>query len=163
MTWGEVWSYLVLFGLAAAPWLEVFLVIPLGIAWGLHPTGVAVVGFVGNWIPILLIVYFYSQITLWLRKRRARKLGIDWEEAEAIDSKKTGKGRSIWSRYGMPGLALLAPALIGTDITALLALLFGIERQRVLVWMTVSLLLWTVLLAVGFYYGWGFVQTLHKG
>jgi uncharacterized membrane protein len=159
MSWGDIWPYIVLFGLAAAPWLEVFLVIPLGIAGGLHPVGVAVVGFIGNWIPILLIVYFFTQITNWLRKRRARKLGIDVDEADAVNSKKTGKGHKIWARYGVPGLALCAPVLIGTDITALLALLFGSSKKAVVVWMTVSLLIWTVVLAVASSYGLGFVKT----
>lgn len=157
----ETWEYVLLFLLAAAPWLEVFLVVPLGIVRGLNPVAVSIIGFAGNWIPILLIGFFFTRITAWLRKRRLRKQtassGIDstlpQDDASLVSTKKTTKARRIWDRYGMPGFAIIAPAVIGTDIAALLALSFGSAKQRVMVWMTISLALWTILLAYCTYYG----------
>ena len=146
------WEYLLLFGLAITPWLEVFLVVPLGIAWGLNPVLVSIVGFVGNWIPVLLIGFFYTQISRWIKRRRARKLGISEEEA-LTSGKKVTRARQIWDRYGTPGLALIAPAIVGTDIAALLALAFGSSKRWVMIWMTISLAVWTVILAVGTFYG----------
>lgn len=164
--WGTAWQYVVLFLLAAAPWLEVFLVVPLGIAWGLNPAAVAVTGFVGNWIPVLLIALFFRQFTAWRAKRRARKAAlaaaqsggttgeaVSASSGKAAESKKHRRAKRIWERYGIPGLALTAPAIVGTDIAALLALTFGSSPRWVLLWMTVSLALWSVLLAVGSVYG----------
>ncbi|MUG71210.1 small multi-drug export protein [Paenibacillus validus] len=169
--WGTAWQYAALFLLAAAPWLEVFLVVPLGIAWGLNPAAVAVTGFVGNWIPVLLIALFFRQFTAWRTKRRTRKAALTAAQSggtaaetatptsagTTAESKKHRRAKRIWERYGIPGLALTAPAIVGTDIAALLALTFGSSPRWVLLWMTVSLALWTVLLAVGSVYGLEFI------
>ena len=155
------WEFLVLFGLALTPWLEVFIVVPLGIAWGLHPVSVSIVGFVGNWIPVLAIGFFFAQISRWFRRRRARKLGISEEEALTAGKKAT-RARKIWDRYGMPGFALLAPAIVGTDIAALLALAFGSSKRWVMIWITLSLAVWTVVLAAGAYYGLDYMNLLRR-
>ncbi|MDQ1912174.1 small multi-drug export protein [Paenibacillus sp. GD4] len=154
--WGTAWQYVVLFLMAAAPWLEVFLVVPLGIAWGLNPVAVSVTGFLGNFIPLLLIGFFFTQISAWLQRRRQRKAqkqGVTEEEIAARSAKKEKRAKGIWERYGVPGLALLAPAIIGTDLAALLALSFGSSPRYVMIWMTISLAVWTVLLAVGTVFG----------
>ncbi|WP_019534959.1 small multi-drug export protein [Paenibacillus ginsengihumi] len=158
----HIWEYLALFGLAAAPWLEVFLVVPLGIAWGLSPIPVSIVGFIGNWIPVLLIGFFFTQISGWWKRRRARKLGISEEEA-LTSGKKMSRARKIWDRYGTPGLALIAPVIVGTDIAALLALAFGSSKRWVMLWITIGLAAWTVILAVGSYYGFGYIKFLKQG
>ncbi len=169
MIWDTIWQYAVLFLMAAAPWLEVFLVVPLGIAWGLNPAAVAVTGFVGNWIPVLLIAYFFKQITAWRKRRKLKKLQSQQqpesaaaEAAAAYDptSKRQRRARTIWEKYGVPGLALVAPAFVGTDIAALLALAFGSSRNSVIVWITISLALWTIALAIGSVYGLSYMQWL---
>jgi Mg2+/citrate symporter len=164
-----IWTYIVLFLLSAAPWLEVFLVIPLGVGMGLDPIAVAVTGFIGNWIPILLIGVFFKQLSMWLASRKERKRlkralvegdtysEIDDASEQEQQDKKHRRARGIWVKYGLPGLALLAPAIIGTDIAAILALAFGSPRRLVMIWMTISLLLWSIVLAVGSVYGFSFV------
>lgn len=160
-----IWQYVILFILAAAPWLEVFLVVPLGIAAGLNPVAVSFVGFFGNWIPVLLIGFFFVQISAWLKRRRerkARKAGRDPDADTQQVSKKDRRARKIWERYGIPGLALLAPAIVGTDIAALLALSFGSSKRWVMIWITISLALWTIGLAIASIYGFdylGFFET----
>lgn len=168
---GGFWAYVILFLLAAAPWLEVFLVVPLGIAMGMNPVGVAVAGFVGNWIPILLIGFFFKQLSAWREKRKAKKLqsgaaGLPSDPDAQTDeppkiAKKHRRARVVWEKYGIPGLALLAPTIVGTDIAAILALSFGSNRTWVMLWMTVSLAVWTVLLTVGSVYGFAFVGWTH--
>ncbi|WP_159887246.1 small multi-drug export protein [Paenibacillus puerhi] len=163
--WGTFWQYILLFLLAAAPWLEVFLVVPLGIAWGLQPVAVAITGFAGNWLPVLLIALFFRQFNAWRARRKARKEGRNpddpaWEasaEGVAGESKKQRRARGIWERYGIPGLALVAPAIVGTDIATLLALSFGSPPRWVVLWMTLSLVVWTIALTVGTVYGLDFV------
>jgi uncharacterized membrane protein len=164
-----IWTYIVLFLLSAAPWLEVFLVIPLGVGLGLNPLAVAVTGFVGNWIPILLIGVFFEQLNIWLKKRKERKMLRTASDEVEVDSesdpaamneqedKKNRRARGIWVKYGLPGLALLAPAIIGTDIAAILALAFGSPRRSVMIWMTISLALWSIALTVSAVYGFSFV------
>ncbi|MBP1157590.1 MULTISPECIES: small multi-drug export protein [unclassified Paenibacillus] len=175
--WGAAWQFVVIFLMAATPWLDVFVVVPLGVAWGLNPFGVSIVAFFGNWIPLLLLALFFREFTAWRTRRKERK-ALKRQLASAMDGestvvnegaggaastdlagspKKYRRAKQIWEKYGVPGLALLAPALVGTDIATLLALSFGSSRRWVMSWMTVSLLVWTVLMAVGSVYGLGFI------
>ncbi|WP_141502813.1 small multi-drug export protein [Paenibacillus luteus] len=148
-----IWQYIVLFLLAAAPWLDVFLVVPLGIVAGMSPVAVAITGFAGNFLMILLLGVFFNQFTSWREKRRLKK-GI------TAPSKKETRARQVWDRYGLPGLALLAPVIVGTDIAALLALTFGSSRTRVIQWMAISLAIWTIAMALGSVYGFGYMNLI---
>ncbi|MFF2089288.1 small multi-drug export protein [Paenibacillus sp. NPDC058174] len=146
-----IWKYILLFLLAAAPWLDIFAVIPLGIVANMQPVAVAVTGFSGNFLMTLLIGIFYDQFQSWREKRRLKK-GI------IVPSKKENSARQVWDRYGLPGLALLAPLIFGTDIATLLALSLGSSRVRVIQWMAVSLALWTVVMTLGSVYGFSFMK-----
>jgi uncharacterized membrane protein len=148
-----LWQYTVLFLLAAAPWMDVSIVVPLGIVWGLPPFSVGLTAFLGNLILILLLGLFFKQFSAWRAKRRMKK-GIN------SPTKKETRSRQIWEKYGIPGLALLAPILVGTDIAAVLALTFGSSRRHVIGWMTVSLAVWTILFAVGSIYGFSFLNLI---
>ncbi|CAM3357395.1 MULTISPECIES: small multi-drug export protein [Saccharibacillus] len=141
-----VWQYAALFLLAAAPWLDIFLVVPLGIVWGLSPVAVSIIGFAGNFLMVLLIGLFFTRISAWLERRKVK-------QGRTASSKKETRARRVWEKYGVPGLALVAPALVGTDIAAVLALSFGSSRRWVIGWMAVSLAVWTVVMAVGSVYG----------
>lgn len=144
-------KYVILFLLAAAPWLEVFLVVPLGIIIGLSPIIVALLGFLGNWFVIILITLLFHKLTEWWRKRKGKEMG---------NERKRSRAKKIWDRYGVPGLAILAPTIVGTDIATILALSFGSSKKWVFGWMTVSLALWTIVLALGTVYGIDFVGYL---
>ncbi|MGO4183883.1 small multi-drug export protein [Paenibacillus sp. TAF43_2] len=148
-----IWPYIVLFLLAAAPWLDVFLVVPLGIVAGLSPVAVAIIGFAGNFLLVLLLGLFFKQFSKWNTNRKLKK-GI------TTISKKETRARRIWERYGLPGLALLAPLIVGTDIAALLALSLGSSRKRVIQWMAVSLAVWTIVMALGSVYGFSYMKII---
>ena len=154
-----IWTYLVLFLLAAAPWLEVFVVIPVGLALGLNPITVAITGFIGNWIPILLIALFFRKLSIWRERRKERQrlknttsYNVSTEDNGTQlgqQEKKHRRARKVWEKYGVPGLCLLAPILVGTDIAMILALAFGSPRRPVTIWMTISLIAWTLVLTFG--------------
>jgi uncharacterized membrane protein len=144
-------QYFVLFLLAAAPWMDVSIIVPLGIVWGLPPLGVCIAAFSGNFLLILLLGVFFKQIDKWRENRKQMK-GIK------TPTKKEKRSREIWEKYGIPGLALLAPIFVGTDIAAIIALTFGSSKVRVVGWMTFSLALWTILFAVGSVYGFSLLN-----
>ncbi len=126
------WRYLLVFVLAAIPWLEILLVIPAGVAIGLDPLLVAVVAFAGNALPIYGIVLAYERL--------ATRFG--WGENEG--SKRRERARRVWNRYGLPGLALAAPVLTGVHLAAVIALGLGARGRSTLGWMTASIAVWTV-------------------
>jgi uncharacterized membrane protein len=144
-------QYVVLFLFAAAPWMDVSIIVPLGIVWGLPPIGVSIVAFSGNFLLILLLGIFFKKIDRW-RKNRKQKKGIQ------NPTKKERRSREIWEKYGIPGLALVAPIFVGTDIAAIIALTLGSSKTRVVGWMTISLAVWTIVFAIGSVYGFSLLN-----
>lgn len=139
-------EYLLVFLGGAIPWLEIALVIPLGIVSGLSPVGVMIAAFTGNLLTVLFVIFGFEKVKTWMDNRRKNK-GKE-------PSKKEARGKRIWNKYGMPGVALLGPIVIGTHIAAFLGLLLGAKKANVTTWMIVSVGLWTlifgVLTAMGF-------------
>lgn len=135
------WQYIVLFLISLIPFLDVFSVIPVSIALGMSPLAVAIISFLGNFIMVMSYVRFFIQITEWLTKRRAKKKRkIDLTKIET-------KVKHTWEKHGLPVFALGVPFILATDITTLLALRFGSAKIRVIAWMGVSLVIWTVVIA----------------
>lgn len=140
-----------LFVLAATPLVELLVVIPLGIGYGLPPAAVALITWAGNAAPVVGIVVLFERWRAWRRRRAAG----DAAEADAADGGggRRGGGRwqraqRLWARYGTPGLALLAPLVTGVHLAAVVALALGAPRRTVLGWMLLSLAAWTLALTL---------------
>ncbi|QBI22107.1 hypothetical protein ER308_18045 [Egibacter rhizosphaerae] len=130
---------------AAVPWVELLVVVPPAILLDLDPTLVAIVAFVGNFLPVLGLVAGWSVI---LRRREARGKAAPG----SAESGRYARGRRVARRYGVPGLALLGPLLTGIHLAALIALGLGASRREVVIWTAGSLALWaagTALATVG--------------
>ena len=140
-----LWQYFLVFVFSATPWIEILLVIPAALAMGLDPWLVGILAFAGNTAPIFIMVYGYD---LW-RKWRAEKAKGYARPA----SRRRRRALRIWNRYGLPGLSLLAPALTGIHLAVLIALAFRTSKKDLLVWMNISLVVWTTGLTLGVYYG----------
>lgn len=143
-----MFEYFLVFLGAAIPWLEIALVIPLGIISGLSPVGVMLLAFTGNMLTVLLLIIGFQKVKEWV----ASKSKKDGEK----ESKRTDRGKRIWNKYGMPGLALLGPFLIGTHIAAFIGLLFGASKVNTTIWMTISIGLWTLILGIATAMGFNF-------
>ncbi|MFB1080469.1 small multi-drug export protein [Jeotgalibacillus sp. JSM ZJ347] len=129
-------EYALLFLAAATPWLEIALVVPLGILRGLSPFWVMVTGFAGNLLTVFLLIVLFQKVKEYLTKRNEKKQGKE--------GKRQTRARNIWNKYGLPGLSLLGPILIGTHIAAFIAMSLGADKTRVLIWQIVSIALWTL-------------------
>lgn len=139
-------SYIIIFILAAIPFFEVMLIIPVAIVGGLPAVPVMIVAFLGNLLTLGLLIVFIEKIKSW----RSKKKG---DEAE---SKRHKRAKGIWDKYGLPGLAFVGPFFIGTHLTALLASTFGSSRKRTFYLMTASLAIWTIVLGLFAHYGFDF-------
>jgi hypothetical protein len=141
-----MWEYFLVFLGAAIPWLELALVIPLGIVTGLNPFWVVIVGFVGNMVTVMALIIGYDRFNLWLSKRRQGK--------EEKESKRSERAKKIWNKYGLPGMLLLGPVLIGTHIAAFIGMSLGASKKQTTIWSVISIALWAlvfgVLTALGF-------------
>ena len=143
-----MFEYFLVFLGAAIPWLEIALVIPVGILRGLSPFWVMTLAFVGNMLTVLILIAAFQKVKEWMESRRQK----DGKE----ESKRTERGKRIWNKYGMPGLALLGPFLIGTHIAAFIGLLFGASKVNTTIWMTISIALWTLILGIATAMGFDF-------
>lgn len=148
-------EYILIFIGAAIPWIEAIIVIPIGIIRGLHPVAVTIVAFCGNLLTILLVVFFYEKMEEWMRKRREKK-GTNND----ITKKRFARAQRIWDKYGMPGLSLIGPLLIGTHFTIFMTLALSSSKKASTWWMIISLLIWCLIAAIGFYYGLNLVSIL---
>lgn len=141
-------EYFLVFLGAAIPWLEIALVIPVGILRGLSPFWVMTLAFVGNMLTVLILIIAFQKVKEWMEARK-KKDGTG-------ESKRTERGKRIWNKYGMPGLALLGPILIGTHIAAFIGLLFGASKVNTTIWMTISIALWTIVFGIATAMGFDF-------
>ena len=141
-----MWEYFLVFLGAAIPWLEIALVIPLGIVSGLSPFWVIVLAFVGNMLTVVMLIIGFDKFKVWWNKRQEAK--------GKTKSKRSDRAKKIWNIYGLPGLALLGPILIGTHIAAFIGMTLGADKKWTAVWLSVSIALWSlvfgILTALGF-------------
>ncbi|WP_419962654.1 small multi-drug export protein [Psychrobacillus sp. BM2] len=133
-------DYFLVFLGAAIPWIELGLVIPLGIISGLNPITVIIVGFVGNMVTVLALIIGYDKFKLWLVKRNEGK--------EKKESKRSARARELWDKYGLPGMLMLGPILIGTHIAAFIGMTLGASKVKTLVWSTISIAAWAIIFGV---------------
>jgi hypothetical protein len=67
-------------------------------------------------------------------------------EERGLFSKRRKRVERLWNRYGVPGMALQAPMLTGAPLATIISLGLGALPRNLLVWMSVSLLLWGAVL-----------------
>jgi uncharacterized membrane protein len=129
-------EYILVFVAAAVPWLEIALVIPLGVIRGLSPFWVIVLGFTGNLSTVIPLVIGFEKIRNWVQKRQSEK--------ENTPSKRSLRAKKIWNKYGLPGLAFLGPILLGIHIAAFIGMSLGAKKNWTILWMTISLAFWSL-------------------
>jgi len=146
-----IWQYIALFLISILPFLDVFYIIPVGVALGMSPIAVGIISFLGNFIMVIVFAMFFRQIAEWRNKRREKK-------GKTGPTKRETRARHIWEKYGLPVFALLSPSILGTDIAALMALVFGSSKIRVVTLMGVSLVVWSIVMTIGSVYGLKYIN-----
>jgi uncharacterized membrane protein len=137
---GSWWSYVLVFLAAATPVLEVLVVIPAGVLAGMPPVPTALVAAAGNLSTVVLVAFTGEKLLGWWHRRRPR-------HAEDRPSRRARRAREVARRWGVPGLALLAPLTTGTHIATVAALATGHETRWVLRWMAGGLVVWSAAVA----------------
>ncbi len=122
------------FGLAA---LELWAAIPAGLALQLDPVLVgmsaAAGGITGAGAVALLGQGVRDRVLRW--HGRGREGGA------------SGRLNRIWLRFGVAGLGLLAPLLVGAPLGTALGLTLGAPAGRLFLWMSLGIVIWSGLLA----------------
>ena len=112
--------------------------VPAGTALGLPPFAAALVAWASYSCGVALVAFGGAP----LRKGLIRRFRLSFEP----DPKQLFW--RVWARYGMPGLALLAPVTLGSQMGALIGLALGTRPLSLVGWMTVGAALWSGVIAL---------------
>lgn len=97
-------------------------------------------GFIGNVAFIYAGDYLNRLINKtvdWIRGKRPRK-------ARKVFSKSKRRLVRIKSRYGLIGIALMSPLLIGIPVGAFIAVRYFHNKKKILLYMMASVLVWSL-------------------
>ena len=113
--------------------------IPLGIIMQLPPWLAALVTWLAYVAGVLLIVLAGTPLRTWIIRRFNISLKRNpdtmiWQ---------------IWDRYALPGLALMAPITVGSQIGALIGLTMGVPPRRLCIALALGALVWTLFITWG--------------
>ncbi|MBI1256957.1 MAG: hypothetical protein GC204_05760 [Chloroflexi bacterium] len=112
--------------------------IPAGIAQDLSPILVVVTASISYACGVGIVILAGQPVRDWIMKRFGGKASNNPNSAI----------HRIWDRYGLFGLALLAPITTGAQIGAVIGISLNAPPRRLFVLMSLGGLLWAVIVAV---------------
>jgi len=139
----EVISLVTIFGLAI---LELWVAIPAGFAFELNPILIIILSTSGNIAGALIILVIGENI---------RDRILKWRLG---DDKKNSRLYHIWNKYGLIGLGLSSPLLFGAWLGTALGVALDAPNGRLMLWMSVGIILWSIGLTTAIYYGISFLN-----
>jgi membrane protein YqaA with SNARE-associated domain len=117
--------------------------IPAGFALRLHPAIIGVTAGAGSFVAMLIVLFLGDK----LRDRLLRRRKPDGEAPrERIIDK-------VWRRYGVVGLGLLGPGITGAPLGAALGLSLRVPARRLLFWLALGIVLWTLGITIAGIFG----------
>jgi Ca2+/H+ antiporter, TMEM165/GDT1 family len=129
------WAMLTVFGLGIVYFLAA---IPTGVALRLDPGLSALCAWAGYTVIAAVMLAIGAPARRWLAEKfkispRPNPEKLFWR---------------VWIRWGLPGLALLAPVTCGPYFAALIALALGEKPRRLLLWISLGVIPWCLAFAV---------------
>jgi membrane protein DedA with SNARE-associated domain len=141
MNYIEQWGLLGVFIASVIPFVDAIAMVPLGIAFGLNPFWTVVAAVVGDSIMIFIFAYLGADIRNRIIRRRKAK-------GKSGDTPKFDKAIKAFDKYGIYGLSLLSPVLLGTQIAAAAAVAAGVKPFRAASLITLGSLVWSAGIAI---------------
>ena len=131
----ELLSLLAVLGLGA---VELWAAVPAGLALRLHPVAIGCTAALGAVLGILAMGLMGERVRRWL---------LRWRGLERSGARQ-GRITRLWMRYGVIGLGLAAPLLVGAPLGTAVGMSLGAPTGRLLFWMSLGAVLCTVVLTV---------------
>lgn len=131
-TTDQFWQWLAIMLAGAIPFVESYFAGPLGILAGVNPVVAIAAAIAGNIISMVLFVLFGDKI----RKMRH-------QEDEPL-TKRRQKLKDRFDKFGVPGVSLLGQTLLPSQITSAAMVSFGADRNKVIFWQVLSIILWGI-------------------
>ncbi len=124
----------------AIPWFEAIAVVPAGIIFGLDPVLTVLFAAAGNIITIAVFAYGGGAIRKWIISKRVAK-------GKEPESPKFIKAQQAFDKYGIYGMAVLGPILIGTQFAATVAVAAGVKPLKVTALISTAMVIWAIAIA----------------
>ncbi len=122
--------------------LELWLGIPIGLYLELNPVLIAISAAFGSILSVFLIIVAGERIRNAFKKWRY-----------GVNSPNKGRIYDIWNKYGIIGLGLLSPLFFGAPLGAALGIGLGAPKERLLLWMTIGIVIWSAFLTTAGFFG----------
>ena len=113
--------------------LELWAAIPLGFVFQINPIVNGLVSSAGSIVSVFIITFFGTKLRDKIYKGRQK----NYENSKIY---------KIWIKYGIAGLGLLSPILTGAPFGTALGLSLGAPPKKILFWMSLGVVIWTVAL-----------------
>lgn len=131
--------------------VELWIAVPAGMALGFNPLVAGVASAAGAIAGVFVILLLGERIqALLIRKKGGGEI------------KNHGSIYRIWIRYGVGGLGLLAPSLIGAPAGTALGIALGAPAGRLLFWMSLGILICSMGLSLAGMLGAAGIEALWK-
>lgn len=120
----------------ALAWFSFWPAIPAGLALGLSPLIVIATTTISYASGAVLVALFGGRVRDWALRRMGRQ--TDGQSDTLI--------ARIWQRFGVMGLGIAAPMTVGAQIGAALGITLNAPPRRLLLWMSIGALAWSIAL-----------------
>lgn len=134
----EPWQqFLVILLAGAVPFIESYLGSFLGVALGIEPAAAVVAtAVVGNMISTFLLIALATRArTAATRGRRSTK--------QPVSARRQKVGRYV-ERLGVPGVSLLGPIILASQITGPTLVALGADKRSVYLFQGIAIIVWGV-------------------
>ena len=123
---------------AAVPLIESYFGSAIGAVIGVPVVAAIATAVIGNVISMLLFVNSAHAVRSKVRK------GTESEKKE----RKFEKLRHAFDKYGIAGVSLLGQTMLPSQITSAALVSFGANKQKVIFWQIISIILWGTIFGV---------------
>lgn len=118
----------------AASMVELWMGIPLGFVLDVNPILIAITSALGAILSAFIVITIGDN----LRNRL-----IKWKYKDEQELEKS-RLYEIWNKYGVIGLGLLSPLIFGAPLGAAVGVALGAGKERLLIWMSIGILVWSI-------------------
>ena len=101
---------------------------------------------IGNLATVALVAFGGERVRSVLIRRRRRTVGT--EGADGTQGGRASRAERVMARFGLPGLAILGPLGVGTQLSAAIIVSLGISGRRAFAWVGASTVGWSVVVAL---------------
>ena len=139
----EPWQQvLALVPAGAVPFIESYLGSFLGTTLGIHPALAIPAAVLGNLVATFVVIALAGRTRDAIAQGRRKHGGRSVEEPSP--SRFRAKVAAAMEKYGVPGVCLLGPFVVASQISGPALIALGAARGRVYLWMGVSIVLWGI-------------------